>query len=473
MTEAGALIIALTAAIGSDCSDDIEIDAWNAAIHPSVHASAEGVFVGASVLGAVGLVELVGDETSHTWQSDVIPWPIWQTLPQVSVMEDRVVVLWTASSPGDPGDEDAVYRAVIDPATGEASTTRILSGRAVAWGMVRVDDVLVAAISREVLTENGPEQRLYVSRSFDGGVSWTPLSPLGSHPMLRVNGLVTDRAGAIYCLLKPRPDLSYMLYRSLDRGVSWQHVRTFDDFNKATVASRHGTVVVAFSRRTQFITYFVSSDQGETWQEPVDLRPDDFYNYIYPEMTIDAYGTWHLIGLTDTRPDNILGRGNLVYVHSEDRGKTWSHPDTLNCVDVAAQLDTEWTDYRMATWRGDLFVGYLNNEGNRLHIKIAVRRREETQEASAPHVTLLTNPVSVNGIVRLSAHLGSAGRLRSVISSIDGRLVSAWTSGPLGPGDIQLEWDGRRRDGERAAAGVYFWRVSGEGVDETVQVVRY
>ena len=46
---------------------------------------------------------------------------------------------------------------------------------------------------------------------------------------------------------------------------------------------------------------------------------------------------------------------------------------------------------------------------------------------------------------------------------INGRRVSTVFRGRLQPGTTELAWNGRRDDGSRAAAGVYFYRLEMRG----------
>ncbi len=56
------------------------------------------------------------------------------------------------------------------------------------------------------------------------------------------------------------------------------------------------------------------------------------------------------------------------------------------------------------------------------------------------------------------------------VYSVDGRRVRDLISGSAGAGWNHVVWDGRTNAGRRAAAGMYFVRLRGEGVDETEKV---
>jgi len=53
-----------------------------------------------------------------------------------------------------------------------------------------------------------------------------------------------------------------------------------------------------------------------------------------------------------------------------------------------------------------------------------------------------------------------------------GRRVALLHDGPLGPGPHEITWDGRTQAGERAASGVYFYRVRCGGVTQGLRLLR-
>ena len=58
------------------------------------------------------------------------------------------------------------------------------------------------------------------------------------------------------------------------------------------------------------------------------------------------------------------------------------------------------------------------------------------------------------------------------VHDLAGRVVRTLHSGSVGPGTLQLTWDGRNAEGKRVGAGIYWVRASGENVEKAVKAVR-
>jgi hypothetical protein len=67
--------------------------------------------------------------------------------------------------------------------------------------------------------------------------------------------------------------------------------------------------------------------------------------------------------------------------------------------------------------------------------------------------------------------LPSPGRVRLQIWSPDGRLVRTLLDGEMPPGTHTLRWDGLDDAGHRMPGGVYFYGLTGSGVDEARRMI--
>ncbi|MDM7914190.1 MAG: FlgD immunoglobulin-like domain containing protein, partial [Candidatus Eisenbacteria bacterium] len=71
------------------------------------------------------------------------------------------------------------------------------------------------------------------------------------------------------------------------------------------------------------------------------------------------------------------------------------------------------------------------------------------------------NPFRGSSTLRFTA--GVSGPVKVQILDVGGRVIREMDSSSSGPGPREVEWDGKTSTGERASAGIYFWRpVSGE-----------
>jgi hypothetical protein len=68
--------------------------------------------------------------------------------------------------------------------------------------------------------------------------------------------------------------------------------------------------------------------------------------------------------------------------------------------------------------------------------------------------------------------LADREEIDAVVYDVRGRRVRALFSGPAGPGDLRLIWDGRDARGRRAPSGAYFLRITGRNSSRIVKVIR-
>ena len=86
-------------------------------------------------------------------------------------------------------------------------------------------------------------------------------------------------------------------------------------------------------------------------------------------------------------------------------------------------------------------------------------------EAGAVRPTLAIRPNPCPGRAAISLVLPlPADRLDVAIHDVSGRLTRRLRSGPASAGTIQVVWDGRTETGHDAASGVYFCRITADGV---------
>ena len=78
------------------------------------------------------------------------------------------------------------------------------------------------------------------------------------------------------------------------------------------------------------------------------------------------------------------------------------------------------------------------------------------------------------GMTQVGLSLPAAARVRVSVVDVSGRVVARVADGSFAAGEHVLRWDGRREDGARAAAGVYFVRVerAGDGARLAARVAR-
>jgi hypothetical protein len=91
-----------------------------------------------------------------------------------------------------------------------------------------------------------------------------------------------------------------------------------------------------------------------------------------------------------------------------------------------------------------------------------------------PFVTGLGSPLPnpSGGSVKLGFTLAQGGEAEVAVFDLRGRRVAQLARGVYPPGATELRWDGRRTDGTKAEAGLYFARLRTEGRDWSQRLVR-
>jgi hypothetical protein len=98
----------------------------------------------------------------------------------------------------------------------------------------------------------------------------------------------------------------------------------------------------------------------------------------------------------------------------------------------------------------------------------AVTVDETPGSPAAPRLTVRPNPASERAT--FSLHLPKPGPARVELFDVRGRRVARLFDREA-VGDVEVRWDGRAERGERAAAGVYFAKLTADRVAVTRRLV--
>lgn len=80
-------------------------------------------------------------------------------------------------------------------------------------------------------------------------------------------------------------------------------------------------------------------------------------------------------------------------------------------------------------------------------------------------------PIPSRGAVHASLELRKQAEVRAEVFDVRGRRIRSLRPGVLGVGVHRITWDGRASDGTLAGSGVYWMKLSSEGLGKTVKVV--
>lgn len=158
--------------------------------------------------------------------------------------------------------------------------------------------------------------------------------------------------------------IDILMRRSIDKGKTWEDVRTFVEHdparpptsNPTPIVDKNGTIHFLFQRNYERAYYIHSTDEGKTWSEPTDItyvfeKFRDKYNW-----KVLAPGPGHAIQLRTGRllvpvwlcePKKGAPGGDhrpscIATIYSDDAGKTWQAGDIItNHGDIAANSTIE------------------------------------------------------------------------------------------------------------------------------------
>lgn len=285
------------------------------------------------------------------------------------------------------------------------------------------------------------------TRSIDNGVSWSEPSPIHDDAATDIAvdespDIATDGHGhwMVVWVSDNRargaagPDLDLMVSRSSDGGKTWSEAKPLNtdaltdsrEENAATVKTDgSGVWVVVWYASTVTADpdiYFArSTDNGLTWSEPSligDSPALDAEIDVGPRLAINNSGDWIVQWHVQGSPASVYGEdGEMLLARSVNKGVTWSAPRPIR---ADALTDTSFDGLGGAAGKGKTWLAVWNTIDGQWggDMDIAVARsldRGQTWSAPAPLLDSFRSD---------SAHDSGA----TVSTDGAGRWYAAWSS---------------------------------------------
>lgn len=205
-------------------------------------------------------------------------------------------------------------------------------------------------------------------------------------------------------------------------------------------------------------TIVVQAGAAVTLRHKYDLEPAYDYGWIEVRCAGDPAAAWHVVA------DFTGGSGGCL---------VQSFP--IPSIAIAECADPE-TGYAKLDLRLRLTSdgGWSAEDGqycgfgwwiDELTVGNAVTAIGDTPDAALPAVLLPASPNPFNPLTTVRFHIPSGARdVRLAVYDSRGRFVRSLADGPLAPGWLERTWDGRNAAGQTMASGVYYARLTVDGV---------
>jgi len=207
----------------------------------------------------------------------------------------------------------------------------------------------------------GLDQDILFARSRDNGATWSAPSPIDANAA--TDSGTDDRVtlgygdGVFVALWQSDdgasgPDLEIRMSRSTDGGLTWSpgvllSSNAADDSRPTVASDGMGNWVAVWQSDDSLLggdgdlLASRSSDGGAIWTAPAVLNSNalsDLGSDERPRLATDGFGTWLVVWDSDDDLEGTIGTDrDILFARSSDEGATWTDPAAL---DIAAFTDT-------------------------------------------------------------------------------------------------------------------------------------
>lgn len=208
-----------------------------------------------------------------------------------------------------------------------------------------------------------------------------------------------------------------------------------------------------------------------------------YRNYLHANFIADDTNDYTLNGV----PGDEISSGVDLIIQGGDGANNQDYPSDIDPADASANIIWTYDANRNGALKADtgtyrvvyMAFGYeaINNATDR---RTAMQRIMNWLTygpvaadalAPAPGAWLTSAPNPASARTTLKFNLPVAGEASLKVYGVDGRLLGTLLDEPVDSGTYSVDWDFTDSEGHRLPAGVYFYRLQGDGVDETRKIL--
>jgi len=258
---------------------------------------------------------------------------------------------------------------------------------------------------------------------------------------------------------RPHIRLCAFLYRSTDRGLTFELGVQLDTFNQLAsdphVVADRDHIVCDYSGNGRTVHDTIITEartfytQGDSWGSPVRVTNLDSLHELYYSgaLALSGDGRVHTALMVD---DTALGY-DIYYASSSDHGVSWSdiepvYEDTI-LNNWYPDIVADSAGYAYVVWQhggGDGQIWFATNAP----LGIAEVPPQVSRGAKAHAIT-------GHGGIEVEYQLPAAARVRATVHDAVGRQLGVLDVGSQQPGTHRLSWD-QDHGGRKLASGAYF-----------------
>ncbi len=305
----------------------------------------------------------------------------------------------------------------------------------------------------------GGDQDVLCIRSTDHGATWSPVSALAPDATTDDSDdfgptLATDRDGNWVAAWSNYYDESdIFVSRSSDGGVSWSPpdgLRVVQDYGQDFVArlatNRVGTWIVVWESGTdlngtigedQDIVFCRSTDNGGTWTAPAPINANAGSGEALdsmPELAVDHSGNWVVAWQSESSLGGTIGDDvDILYAYSNDDGASWSAERTF--ASVAGDDTGSDSNVSVATNGRGAWVMVWSSEND---LGVSAGGDADIAVATVTDPLLAGAPAALNANASLDS---GSDNFASVANDGQGNCVAVWMSSDSLGGTIGTDLD--------------------------------